>query len=213
MREAQAETKIREIQEAARHPSRPWLSAEDIKGLIRVGARAEWHPQYLREEWRDKDGPLELLDIWKIDDDEWMVMYRCPHADCLGCRHPTSPAGKFHHKLIRTDGFDLIGRGEEVRISKKRTETVLVDQPVFRAHIAAKPKSPVSIIADGWMSGKVCLGFRSPTRDMDREFADECAERFISLTGKKNLLGSTGENFREIIPFLLKMIRRRGPTV
>lgn len=112
-----------------------FLSAQDIEAAIQKGYSLEWHPMYDRERWRDREPPLEILDRWKMPgEDIWMIMYRCPDPDCLGCRHPTSPAGTFHHKLIRSDGMDSIGRAQEVQRGKRKSEIMLVDQPVFRRH-------------------------------------------------------------------------------
>jgi hypothetical protein len=116
-------------------PLRDVLSAKDLVDLLAVGESVEWHPMYEREHWRDKDAPLELAGVWHMPgerEETWMIMYRCPDQNCLGCRHPTSPAGKFHHKLIRPDGMDSIGRSEEIQMGRRKSETILVDQPVFR---------------------------------------------------------------------------------
>lgn len=112
-----------------------FLSVQQIEAALLDGGSLEWHPMYDRERWRDKDPPLEIVGIWKIPGEETrMVMYRCPDRNCLGCRHPTSPAGTFHHKLVRPDGTDWIGRAQEIQRGKRSSETVLVDQPVFRRY-------------------------------------------------------------------------------
>jgi hypothetical protein len=113
----------------------PFLSAEDLKAAMESSEPVEWHRLYDREHWRDREPPLEVIDIWQMPgEDTWMIMYRCPDQQCLGCRHPTSPAGLFHHKLIRADGMDSIGRAQEVQRGKRSSEVLLVDQPVFRRH-------------------------------------------------------------------------------
>ena len=121
----------------SRNKSEPHLSAADIKALMDEGGRLDWHPEYEREHWRDKPAPIEVLFVWKMPREKketWMVGYRCSVPGCLGCRHPTSPSGTFHHKMIRKGGLDLWGRGEEKKVGKNKWEVVLVDQPVFRRY-------------------------------------------------------------------------------
>jgi hypothetical protein len=115
--------------------SEPVLTPRDLLARLNEGLFVEWHPLYERELWRDKDGPLELRDVWRMTgerEETWMVMYRCSDTGCLWCRHPESPAGRFHHKLIRPDGMDSVGRCEEISVGRRRSKMVLVDQPVFR---------------------------------------------------------------------------------
>jgi len=115
-------------------PVEAMLSAADLQAHLEAQGWIDWHPRYERERWRDKDGPLRLVNVWKMPGERqetWMIMYKCQDPQCRGCRHPTSPAGQFHHKLIRPDGMDSVGRCEEIQLGKKRSESILVDQPVF----------------------------------------------------------------------------------
>ena len=111
------------------------LSVKDLITLLSAREHVEWHPMYEREHWRDKNGPLKLVEIWQMPgekEETWMIMYKCANPDCLGCCHPTSPAGKFHHKLIRPDGMDSTGRCEEIQMGRKKSQTISVDMPVFK---------------------------------------------------------------------------------
>jgi hypothetical protein len=115
-------------------PLRGVLTGRDLVNRMAAHEWVDWHPMYEREHWRDKDGPVKIVDVWMMPserEETWMVMYKCQDPHCLGCRHPTSPAGKFHHKLIRPDGMDSIGRCEEIQMGRRKSENILVDQPVF----------------------------------------------------------------------------------
>jgi hypothetical protein len=69
----------------------------------------------------------------KLSVNSYYIGYICSEEGCRRCKHPVSTWSD-HHKLIRADGLDLFGYGEEIQISKKKTEVVLKDQPVFAVY-------------------------------------------------------------------------------
>jgi len=109
------------------------LTIEQIAEIIKEGKLLRWHSGYHREEWCDGPAPLKPTSILKISDKSYYVGYICANKECNRCKHPISIWSE-HHKLIRPDGLDLHGYGEEVQISKKKTEVVLKDQPVFSTY-------------------------------------------------------------------------------
>ena len=109
------------------------LNAKQIAEVIEVGGFLCWHPDYRREEWRDGPEPLKPTSIMRLADKSYYVGYICSKEDCRRCKHPISTWSE-HLQLIREDGMDFFGRGEEVRIGKNKTEMVLVDQPVFAVY-------------------------------------------------------------------------------
>jgi len=106
----------------------------NVEQLIKlVGQYIDWHPLYRQEEWKDKKGPLLLTDVFNLHtpDNAWMISYKCNSDPCSGCKNLFSASGQFHHKLIKENGMDLWGYAEEIRVSKKKTEVQIIDQPVF----------------------------------------------------------------------------------
>lgn len=109
------------------------LNAEQIAEVIRSGGLLRWHDGYHKEEWRDGPEPLRPTSMMRLADKSYYVGYICSKEDCRRCKHPISTWSE-HLQLIREDGMDLFGHGEEVRIGKNKTEMVLKDQPVFAAY-------------------------------------------------------------------------------
>lgn len=112
------------------------LTQDDIEQAFLEGKKLTWHPKYDFEFWwRDGKQPLEVTSIWKPNSLHpcILVEYKCSITGCIHCKD--SNAKWLHHfKIVRPDGLDYIGKGEEVEIrhgKRRETETLLVDEPVF----------------------------------------------------------------------------------
>lgn len=108
------------------------LTIEQIAESIEAGRLLRWHPDYRREGWCDGPDPLRPTSIMKLSENSYYVGYICSKSECGRCKHPISTWSE-HHKVIRANGLDMFGRGEERPIGKNKTEMVVVDQPVFAA--------------------------------------------------------------------------------
>jgi hypothetical protein len=103
------------------------LTFTEIVEEFNNNRKIKWHEDYRVEGWRDGEEPLIIIVVSKLSDDSFYVAYKCSKENCSICNQIILPT---HHKIIRGDGFDFIGRGEEIAKGKKTT-SVLVDQSVF----------------------------------------------------------------------------------
>jgi len=106
------------------------LSVDQITEAIASGKLLCWHPDYHREEWCDGPDPLKPTSIMKLSENSYYIGYICSKSECNRCKHPISTWSE-HHKIIRGNGLDMFGYGEEVQVTKKKAEIVVKDQPVF----------------------------------------------------------------------------------
>jgi len=114
----------------------PHLNFEQIKKLYENNKQINWHTDYKREPWKDKQGPLTIIDVreinYQIDKDTTrcgFVRYKCSDPYCRQCTD-NSLVLQGHHKIIRLDGLDTFGK-VTFKETKKRTIMSIEDQPVF----------------------------------------------------------------------------------
>lgn len=126
--------------------NRTYLTFKELENCFKNGQKIDWHDEYqhkyaaanpdkciLTEEWKDRPGPLVITHLSTIaekDGQIGFVGYLCSDAKCKRCIDK-SLILQGHHKLIRFDGIDIHQRFEFVE-TKKKTDIITTDQPVFK---------------------------------------------------------------------------------
>lgn len=122
--------------------AKDYLTYDDIIRAFESGQQIDWHDDYqhvyakrhpeqsfLTEEWVDRPGPLTITHVAMMDKLVF-VRYKCSQETCRNCTDESLTL-QGHHKLVRRSGLNPYGRIEFIE-RKKKTETRITDQPVFK---------------------------------------------------------------------------------
>ena len=79
-------------------------------------------------------------------------------------------------------------------------------------------ESLVRRLCDRWLFGELRVSFHPfrlagvLRRERTERIAEECTEVILGRLGRRNLLGSVRENLDELLPIILEIARKHGPT-